>query len=180
MIRFSAFIVALCAIYAAFVYGPVAAVFLAALMSVPLLPFAQSYRLGVNPALQTYNADGGVAFGAQDVVIGGVTWTVDALSMERMSTWIVTKNSVSRPNKQAGQEEVPLIPITLQWVGATSGTQTDGTGIGSPTVVPPAMFANFTVLIGGVNITVIIEKVGLIFTNAGESKINIGCRYRLT
>ena len=49
----------------------------------------------------------------------------------------------------------------------------------SPTVVPPAMFATFTALIGGVAITFIIDKVGLVFTSGGESKINIGARYKL-
>lgn len=131
-----------------------------------------------NPALGQTNPDG-AAFGAQDVVIGGVTWSVDSMSYERMSRWVVVNDSRGRPKRQIGTEEIPLLPITLQWVGNVTGAGLDGTGMGGPSVAAPAMFAEFTITINGATTTWIIEKVGLVFSASGESKINIGGRYKL-
>lgn len=140
-------------------------------------PVALSF-LCVNPALGQTN-DNGAAFGAQDVVISGVTWTVDSMSFERMSRFVVINDSRGRPKRQFGTEEIPLLPITLQWVGNASGSGTDGTGMGGPTVSPPALFVEFTTTINGVTVTWILEKVGAVFTANGEAKINCGARYKL-
>lgn len=131
-----------------------------------------------NPALGQFN-DNGAAHGAQDVIIGGVVWSVDALNYERMSRWVVINDSRGRPKRQIGTEEVPIVSITLQWVGNATGSATDGTGMGGVNVNPPAMFATFNIAINGVSTTWIIEKVGLVFSANGEAKINVGARYQL-
>lgn len=131
-----------------------------------------------NPALGQFN-DNGAAAGSQDIVIGGVTWSTDALNFERMSRWVVINDSRGRAKRQIGTEEIPLLTITLQWVGNASGAGTDGSGMGGANVAPPALFATFTVTIVSVTTTWVIEKVGLVFSAGGESKINIGARYQL-
>jgi hypothetical protein len=131
-----------------------------------------------NPALGQFN-DNGAAFGAQDVTIGGVVWTVDALSIERMSRWVVLNDSRGRPKRQFGTEEIPLCPLTLQWVGNATGAGLDGTGMGGATVAAPALFAEFPTTIAGTTNTWILEKVGAVFSANGESKINCGGRYKL-
>lgn len=131
-----------------------------------------------NPALGQFN-DNSAAAGAQDVTIGGYVWSVDALNYERMSRWVVINDSRGRAKRQFGTEEVPTLTITLQWVGNPTGAGTDGTGMGGVNVNPPALFASFTIAINAVTTTWIIEKVGLVFSAAGESKINVGARYQL-
>jgi hypothetical protein len=131
-----------------------------------------------NAALNQTNPNG-AAFGAQDVAIGGVSWKVDALSIERMSRWVVINDSRGRPKKQFGTEEVPLCTVTLQWVGNVSGAAEDGTGMGGANVAPPPLFAVFATVVAGVTTNWIIEKVGTVFQAGGESKINIGARYEL-
>lgn len=140
-------------------------------------PAALPY-LCVNPALGQTN-DNGAAFGARDFVIGGVTWSADAATYERMSRWVVINDSRGRPKRQFGTEEVPLLTITLQWVGNATGTGTDGTGMGGANINPPALFSEFTDTINGVAVTWILDKVGAVFSAAGEAKINCGARYKL-
>jgi hypothetical protein len=131
-----------------------------------------------NPALGQYN-DNGAAFGAFDVTIAGVVWTVDAVSHERMSKWVVINDSRGRAKRQIGTEEIPLLPLTLQWVGNPTGAGTDGTGMGGPNIDPPALFAEFTTTINGKTTTWILEKVGAVFGANTEAKVNCGGRYKL-
>jgi hypothetical protein len=131
-----------------------------------------------NPALGQYN-DNGAAYGARDVTISGIVWSVDALNYERMSKWVVINDSRGRPKRQIGTEEIPLLTITLQWVGNATGVGTDGTGMGGVNVDPPPLFAEFTDTMNGKTVTWILEKVGAVFSANGESKINVGARYKL-
>jgi hypothetical protein len=108
-----------------------------------------------------------MAFGAQDITIGTVTFVAENISYEDPSNWTVTKDSVGVPNKQHGVDDVPTGSATLQ--------------LPDTTTAPPAKYATFslTPIGGGTAITVIISKVGQAFQQDGERKVNIDFRKKL-
>lgn len=119
-----------------------------------------------NPALATYNSDGGLAFGSQDVTINSVVYTAEEFSLQFGSDWTVTNNSVAVPNKQFGRQTVPTGTITLQLAATT-------------TAVPP-MFTEFTAVSqGAVSYTLIVAGVNPSQTNGDVRKLTIDVRYKL-
>ena len=82
-----------------------------------------------NPALTTFNADGVLVFGYQDVTIGAQLFVVEEGELTFGSDWTVTNNSVAVPNKQFGRATVPTGRFTLQIPASVSA---------------PALFTTFT------------------------------------
>ena len=127
--------------------------------------FPRRQFLGTDPT--GTHSDGTLVFGSQIVTMSSVAYVADEITYSKDTKPLTNLNQVGVPTKEVLIEQIGTGSMTLQLAASTT--------------VAPAIGSTFslTPVGGGTALSLKVSKVGQIFKNDGETKLQVEFRDKL-